>query len=91
MKLNISRYTFLEFGLPNDNVHAIKKKLLNCLGCKLLMFCGAFNLTTGPAHWELLIRARALDSQAYFAATSLARDDSASYVSYGHSMVVDPW
>lgn len=60
-------------------------------GCKLLMFCGAFNMTTGPAHWELLIRARALDSQAYLAATSLARDASASYVSYGHSMVVDPW
>lgn len=32
-------------------------------GCKLLIFPGAFNLTTGPAHWELLQRARAVDNQ----------------------------
>lgn len=32
--------------------------LLNPIGCKVLVYPGAFNMTTGPAHWELLVRAR---------------------------------
>eukprot|EP00762_Andalucia_godoyi_P003438 ANDGO_04329.mRNA.1 Nitrilase homolog 2 len=59
--------------------------------CQMVVFPGAFNMTTGPAHWELLIRARALDGQCYVAACSPARDEAASYVAYGNSMVVDPW
>ena len=35
-------------------------------GCELICFPGAFNTTTGPAHWELLLRARALDNQVFF-------------------------
>lgn len=63
------------------------------LGARLLVFPGAFNMTTGPAHWELLLRARALDNQTFVAACSPARDLSpdASYKAWGHSMVVDPW
>lgn len=61
-------------------------------GANLLAFPGAFNMTTGPAHWELLIRARAVDNQLYVAACSPARDESGSgYVAWGHSSVVDPW
>ena len=60
-------------------------------GCKLLVYPGAFNMTTGPAHWELLTRARALDQQLYVAVCSPARDDNASYVAWGHSTIVDPW
>ncbi|OBS63958.1 hypothetical protein A6R68_07505, partial [Neotoma lepida] len=60
-------------------------------GCQLLVYPGAFNLTTGPAHWELLQRARAVDNQVYVATASPARDDKASYVVWGHSTVVDPW
>ena len=37
--------------------------IMRAKGCKLLVFPGAFNLTTGPAHWELLQRARAVDNQ----------------------------
>lgn len=37
--------------------------IMRTKGCKLLIFPGAFNLTTGPAHWELLQRARAVDNQ----------------------------
>ncbi|XP_076799144.1 omega-amidase NIT2 isoform X2 [Arvicanthis niloticus] len=59
--------------------------------CQLLVYPGAFNLTTGPAHWELLQRARAVDNQVYVATASPARDDKASYVVWGHSTVVDPW
>ncbi|CAH0725090.1 unnamed protein product, partial [Brenthis ino] len=60
-------------------------------GCSLLIYPGAFNTTTGPKHWELLARARAVDEQLWVALVSPARDASASYVAYGHSLVVDPW
>lgn len=60
-------------------------------GIVLLIVPGAFNMVTGPAHWELTMRARALDNQIYVAAASPARDESASYIAYGHSMVADPW
>jgi omega-amidase len=60
-------------------------------GCKLLVYPGAFNMTTGPAHWELLQRGRALDNQLYVATVSPARDEKASYVAWGHSTLVNPW
>lgn len=62
-------------------------------GCAdLLIFPGAFNMTTGPAHWELLARARAVDNQVFVAVCSPARwDENASYTPWGHSTVVDPW
>lgn len=60
-------------------------------GCHLLVYPGAFNMTTGPAHWELLQRARAVDNQLYVATISPARDETASYVAWGHSTVVNPW
>lgn len=56
-----------------------------------MVYPGAFNLTTGPLHWTLLQRARAVDQQMFVAAVSPARDDEASYKAYGHSSVVDPW
>ena len=43
-------------------------------GCKMIIFPGAFNMTTGPAHWTLLQRARAVDQQVYVAAVSPVRD-----------------
>lgn len=52
---------------------------------------GAFNKVSGPAHYQLLGRARALDTQSYFALCSPAADKEAEYCPYGHSMVIDPW
>jgi predicted amidohydrolase len=66
-------------------------RLMTMQGAELLVFPGAFNLTTGPAHWEILSRVRALDNQVYLATCSPARDEQASYVAYGHSLVADPW
>lgn len=48
-------------------------------------------MTTGPAHWELLQKARAVDNQLYVASCSPARDEGAGYTAWGHSMVVDPF
>ncbi|MDR1029162.1 MAG: carbon-nitrogen hydrolase family protein [Clostridiales Family XIII bacterium] len=61
------------------------------MGAHLMVLPAAFNMTTGPAHWELLLRARALDNQVYVAACSPARDTEAKYRAYGHSCVVNPW
>lgn len=58
--------------------------------CFLVLYPGAFNTTTGPLHWSLLQRARAVDNQLYVAACAPARV-SGEYESYGHSSVVDPW
>lgn len=60
-------------------------------GAQTLIIPAAFNLTTGPAHWELLMRSRAVDNQVFVAAASPARNPDSSYQAWGHSMVVDPW
>lgn len=49
-----------------------------------------FNMTTGPLHWELLFRARAVDEQIFTFGCAPARDESARYVSYANSIAVDP-
>ena len=60
-------------------------------GAVVLLVPAAFNMTTGPAHWELLFRSRAVDNQAFTLGTAPARDLSASYHSWGHTIAVDPW
>jgi omega-amidase len=55
-----------------------------------LIYPSAFNLTTGPLHWELLQRARAIDNQVFVSMCSPARNLTADYHAWGHSMVVDP-
>ena len=57
-----------------------------------IVFCpAAFNRTTGPKHWELLFRSRAVDNQMFLVGAAPAADETASYISYGHSIVVSPW
>lgn len=60
-------------------------------GAKVIFVPAAFNMTTGPAHWELSFRTRALDNQIYMVGCAPARDVSAGYISWGHSIVTDPW
>ena len=60
-------------------------------GAKVIVLPAAFNMTTGPVHWDLTMRARALDNQVYFAANSPARDENGPYVAYGNSCISDPW
>jgi omega-amidase len=77
--------------------HVLAKKR----GAKVLIFPGAFNLTTGPLHWELLQRGRAVDNQCWVLTASPARstpDDDKTrgskyppYFAWGHSSAVDPW
>ncbi|KAM9384704.1 omega-amidase NIT2 [Pholidichthys leucotaenia] len=78
-------------GICYDMRFAELAQLYSRKGCQLLVYPGAFNMTTGPAHWELLQRGRALDNQVYVATASPARNEKASYVAWGHSSVVNPW
>lgn len=70
------------------------EELCRCMclrGAKVIFAPSAFNMTTGPAHWELLFRQRAVDNQCFTVACSPARDENGSYVAYGNSLAVDPW
>ena len=70
------------------------EELARCMclrGAKVIFVPAAFNMTTGPAHWELLLRQRAVDNQLFTVGTAPARDESSSYVAWGHSMVCEPW
>lgn len=61
------------------------------LGCQMLIYPAAYNMTTGPLHWSLLQRSRANDNQLYVAGVSPARVPSASYVAWGHTQLTSPW
>lgn len=66
-------------------------RLIALKGARLVLVPAAFNMTTGPRHWELLYRSQAVNNQFFIAGTATARDTSASYVSWAHSLVTDPW
>ena len=66
-------------------------RLMTDAGARILLVPAAFNMTTGPAHWELLFRCRAVDNQVFTVGTAPARDETASYRSWGHSIVCSPW
>lgn len=62
-------------------------------GAEIITVPSAFTLTTGKDHWSTLIRARAIECQAYIIAPAQSgrHDDNGLRHSYGHTMIVDPW
>jgi len=61
-------------------------------GCDLIVNTAAFTRRTGRAHWEVLMRARAIENQAYMIGSCQTGINKLSGISaYGHSMLVDPW
>jgi len=70
------------------------EELARCMilrGATAIVVPAAFNMTTGPAHWELLFRQRAVDNQVFTVGVSPARDENGPYIAYGNSIAVDPW
>jgi len=61
------------------------------VGCELLLVPSAFTYTTGQAHWELLLRARAVENLAYVAAPAQGGLHENGRRTWGHSLQVDPW
>jgi len=60
-------------------------------GARIIMVPSAFTFPTGEAHWEPLIRARAIENQAYVIAPAQFGPNIYGYSDYGNSMIVDPW
>jgi len=60
-------------------------------GAEVLFVPSAFTFPTGAAHWEPLLRARAIENQAYVIAPNQIGKNSHGFADYGNSMIVDPW
>merc|ERR1712062_468002 len=60
-------------------------------GAHILTYPSAFTVPTGEAHWECLLRARAIENQCWVIAAAQCGNHNPNRSSYGHSMVVDPW
>ena len=66
-------------------------RLLALRGAEILAVPAAFTLQTGKDHWELLLRARAVENQAYVVAPAQWGQKTDGRWTYGRSMIVDPW
>ena len=86
-----TRYGTLGIGICYDLRFPELAAICQQRGAQLLVYPGAFNMTTGPLHWSLLQRARAVDNQLFVCTCSPARDEEFSYVAWGHSLVVGPF
>ncbi|SCV68379.1 BQ2448_500 [Microbotryum intermedium] len=60
-------------------------------GAQIITYPSAFTLRTGAAHWEVLLRARAIETQSYVLAPAQIGPHTATRQSYGHAMIVGPW
>jgi len=66
-------------------------RILAVRGARLLTVPSAFTLTTGRDHWEVLLRARAIENQAFVLAPNQVGEAPPHFSSNGRSMIVDPW
>ena len=60
-------------------------------GCEVLLVPSAFTAHTGAAHWHTLLRARAIEDQAWVVAAAQWGKHNEKRESYGHSLIIDPW
>ncbi|HMG22264.1 MAG TPA: carbon-nitrogen hydrolase family protein [Kofleriaceae bacterium] len=67
------------------------RRLVKDLGAEILLVPAAFTAHTGGAHWHLLLRARAIEDQAWVVAAAQWGRHSEKRESYGHTVIVDPW
>jgi nitrilase len=97
--------TPVTFDLPSRDGHRWRVGLSVCydlrfpelyrayaaLGADLLLVPSAFTYTTGQAHWEVLLRARAIENLSYVLAAAQGGRHDNGRQTWGHSMLVDPW
>jgi deaminated glutathione amidase len=89
------------FSLPNGMKAAVAvcydlrfPELFRCkttFGCEVYFLGAAFTPTTGAAHWEILLRTRAVENTAYVVAAAQVGQHFSGRVSYGDTIVVNPW
>ena len=66
-------------------------RILALRGSDVILLPAAFTMQTGRDHWEVLIRARAIENQVFFVAVNQTGSFPPGKSSYGRSMIVDPW
>jgi predicted amidohydrolase len=66
-------------------------RILALRGARVISAPSAFTAATGRDHWEVLVRARAIENQVFLIAPNQIGPAAPHYDSYGHSMIVDPW
>jgi len=64
---------------------------LTAAGAELICLPSAFTFTTGAAHWEVLVRARAIENQVYLIAPNQFGRGASGILNFGNSLIVDPW
>lgn len=72
------RFSYLYWALRN-------------LGAQVILVPAAFTDTTGKAHWEIMLRARAIETQSYVLAAAQSGCHNGERKTHGHAMIVDPW
>ncbi len=60
-------------------------------GAEVIIVPAVFNHISGPAHWHLMMRARAVENQVFLAGISQGKNSESSYKAFGHSLIVSPW
>ncbi|XP_031826776.1 ntrilase and fragile histidine triad fusion protein NitFhit [Nomia melanderi] len=65
--------------------------VLRNMGAEILTYPSAFTYQTGAAHWEIILRARAIETQCYVVAAAQSGTHNKKRVSWGHAMIIDPW
>lgn len=78
-------YFSLQLRFPEISL-ALKRQ-----NAQIITFPSAFTVPTGNAHWEALLRARAIETQSYVIAAAQVGLHNGKRRSYGHSMIVNPW
>lgn len=66
-------------------------RAMQVAGAEIIILPAAFTVPTGSAHWDALIRARAIENQVYIFAAAQCGTHNPYRNTYGHSMIVDPW
>jgi predicted amidohydrolase len=66
-------------------------RILTLRGARVLVVPAAFTKPTGAAHWDTLLRARAIENQAFVIAPNQVGKHPPDYESYGGSLIYDPW
>jgi predicted amidohydrolase len=66
-------------------------RILGVRGAQVIALPAAFTRPTGGGHWEVLVRARAIENQLFMVASGQIGEAPPHYDSWGHSMIVDPW
>lgn len=81
----------LGLSICYDMRFAEQALLLRNMGAEILTYPSAFTYQTGAAHWEVMLRARAIETQCYVIAAAQTGVHNKKRTSWGHSMIIDPW